>query len=160
MSLQKSDVEKIAHLARLSINEDDIPSYADNLSNILTLVDQLNAVNTDGIAPMAHPQDAAQRLREDKVTETDQRDLLMKNAPKTAINSRANPKVQRYTSETTIPWNLRGSWGKIWGNTLIWVPQKRVTMLLSTVASPMVTMITVIMGSPISGLSIKITLVG
>lgn len=93
MSLQKSDVEKIAHLARLSINEDDIPSYADNLSNILTLVDQLNAVNTDGIEPMAHPQDAAQRLREDKVTEVDQRDHLLENAPNTADGLFLVPKV-------------------------------------------------------------------
>ena len=93
MSLQKSDVEKIAHLARLSINEDDIPSYADNLSNILTLVDQLNAVNTDGITPMAHPQDAAQRLREDKVTEVDQRDHLLENAPNTADGLFLVPKV-------------------------------------------------------------------
>jgi len=93
MSLQKSDVEKIAHLARLSINEEDIPSYADNLSNILTLVDQLNAVNTDDIAPMAHPQDAAQRLREDDVTETDQHDLFLKNAPATADGLFLVPKV-------------------------------------------------------------------
>ncbi len=93
MSLQKSDVEKIAHLARLSINEDDIPTYTDNLSNILTLVDQLNAVNTDGITPMAHPQDTAQRLREDIVTEVDQRDHLLENAPKTADGLFLVPKV-------------------------------------------------------------------
>ena len=93
MSLQKSDIEKIAHLARLSINEDDIPSYADNLSNILSLVDQLNAADTDDITPMAHPQDAAQRLREDKVTETDQRELFLKNAPKTADGLFLVPKV-------------------------------------------------------------------
>ena len=93
MSLQKSDVEKIAHLARLSINEDDVPSYADNLSNILNLVDQLNTADTSDISPMAHPQDAAQRLREDEVTETDQRDHLLKNAPKTADGLFLVPKV-------------------------------------------------------------------
>ena len=93
MSLQKSDVEKIAHLARLSINDEDIPSYADNLSNILKLVDQLNAVDTDGISPMAHPQDAAQRLREDEVTESDQRDLLLNNAPNSSDGLFLVPKV-------------------------------------------------------------------
>jgi aspartyl-tRNA(Asn)/glutamyl-tRNA(Gln) amidotransferase subunit C len=74
MSLDKTDVEKIAHLARLAIAEDDIPGYAQNLSNILDLVEQMNAVNTDDVAPMAHPLDAHQRLREDKVTETNQRE--------------------------------------------------------------------------------------
>lgn len=74
MSLDKTDVEKIAHLARLAIAEDDIPGYAQNLSNILGLVEQMNAVNTDDVAPMAHPLDAHQRLREDKVTETNQRE--------------------------------------------------------------------------------------
>lgn len=93
MSLHKSDVEKIAHLARLSINEDDIPSYATNLSNILTLVDQLNAADTSDISPMAHPLDAAQRLREDEVTETNQRDHLLENAPKTADGLFLVPKV-------------------------------------------------------------------
>ncbi len=93
MSLHKSDVEKIAHLARLSINEDDIPSYATNLSNILTLVDQLNTADTSDISPMAHPLDAAQRLREDEVTETNQRDHLLENAPKTADGLFLVPKV-------------------------------------------------------------------
>jgi len=93
MSLHKSDVEKIAHLARLSINDDDIPSYATNLSNILILVDQLNAADTNDILPMAHPLDAAQRLREDEVTETNQRDHLLKNAPKTTDGLFLVPKV-------------------------------------------------------------------
>jgi aspartyl-tRNA(Asn)/glutamyl-tRNA(Gln) amidotransferase subunit C len=74
MSLDKTDVEKIAHLARLAIAEEDIPGYAQNLSNILDLVEQMNAVNTDDVTPMAHPLDAHQRLREDKVTETNQRE--------------------------------------------------------------------------------------
>ena len=74
MSLDKTDVEKIAHLARLAIAEDDIPGYAQNLSSILDLVEQMNAVNTDDVIPMAHPLDAHQRLREDKVTETNQRE--------------------------------------------------------------------------------------
>jgi len=81
MSLDKNDVEKIAHLARLSIAEDDIPGYADNLSNILEMVEQMNAVDTDKVSPMAHPHDAFQRLREDVVTEENQREHFQKNAP-------------------------------------------------------------------------------
>jgi aspartyl-tRNA(Asn)/glutamyl-tRNA(Gln) amidotransferase subunit C len=74
MSLDKTDVEKIAHLARLAIAENDIPGYAQNLTNILDLVEQMNAVNTDDVAPMAHPFEAHQRLREDVVSETNQRE--------------------------------------------------------------------------------------
>lgn len=74
MSLDKTDVEKIAHLARLAIAENDIPGYAQNLSNILGLVEQMNAVNTDDVSPMAHPFDAHQRLRDDVVSETNQRE--------------------------------------------------------------------------------------
>ena len=81
MSLQKKDVEKIAHLARLAISETDIPVYADNLSSILSLVEQMNTVDTTNIPPMAHPLNESQRLREDVVTETNQRDLLQQNSP-------------------------------------------------------------------------------
>lgn len=81
MSLDKSDVEKIAHLARLAIDEADIPGYAENLSNILEMVEQMNAVDTSDVTPMAHPLDAVQPLREDQVTETDQRALFQAHAP-------------------------------------------------------------------------------
>ena len=65
MSLDKQQVEKIAHLARIALSEEDIPVYAHNLSNILALVEQMNAVDTTGITPMAHPLDATARLRDD-----------------------------------------------------------------------------------------------
>lgn len=81
MSLDKNDVEKIAHLARLAIAEDDIPGYATSLSSILELVEQMNAVDTDNISAMAHPQDAYQRLREDVVTEKNQREHFQQIAP-------------------------------------------------------------------------------
>jgi len=81
MSLDKNDVEKIAHLARLAIAEDDIPGYATSLSSILELVEQMNAVDTDNISPMAHPQEAFQRLREDVVTEENQREHFQEIAP-------------------------------------------------------------------------------
>lgn len=81
MSMQKAEIEKIAHLARLSLSDADIPAYAANLSNILHLVEQMNGVDTHGVAPMAHPLEAAQRLRPDEVSETDRRDLFQKIAP-------------------------------------------------------------------------------
>ena len=81
MSLQKEDIEKIAHLARLGISSDDVPDYARNLSNILDLVEQMNAVDTEGVTPMAHPLDEPQRLRADEVTEQDQREHFQENAP-------------------------------------------------------------------------------
>ena len=81
MALDKSDVENIAHLARLAISETDVPLYAENLSNILSLVEQMNAVDTNGVSPMAHPLKMVQRLREDVVSEANQREHLQAHAP-------------------------------------------------------------------------------
>ncbi len=93
MSLERSDVEKIAHLARLEVAEADIPETARNLSNILDLVAQMDAVDTDGVTPMAHPLDAVQRLRADEVTETNQREEFQKIAPATENGLYLVPKV-------------------------------------------------------------------
>lgn len=93
MSLEKSDVEKIAHLARLEIDENTIPDYARDLNNILDLVEQLSAVDTQDITPMAHPLDAHQRLRPDTVTETNQRDAFQAIAPKTEAGVYLVPQV-------------------------------------------------------------------
>lgn len=84
MPLERHEVEKIAHLARLTLNEAQIPYYASNLSNILKLVDHINEVDTQGIEPMSHSlATLSQRLREDVVTETDQRELFQSIAPAT-----------------------------------------------------------------------------
>ncbi|WP_428033561.1 Asp-tRNA(Asn)/Glu-tRNA(Gln) amidotransferase subunit GatC [Amphritea sp.] len=93
MSLDRTDVEKIAHLARLNIAEQDIQEYAENLSDILNLVDQMQAINTDDVTPMAHPMDAIQRLRIDEVTEGNQRDLLQTVAPAVEAGLFQVPKV-------------------------------------------------------------------
>ena len=93
MSLDRSDVEKIAHLARLEVADADVPEVARNLSNILDLVAQMDAVNTDDVTPMAHPLDAVQRLREDEVTETNQREQFQKIAPATENGLYLVPKV-------------------------------------------------------------------
>lgn len=81
MALDPTDVAKIAHLARLQIDSNDVPAYAQNLSDILHLVDQMQSIDTSGIEPLAHPLDAVQRLRADEISESNQRDLLQQVAP-------------------------------------------------------------------------------
>ncbi|MGH1431231.1 MAG: Asp-tRNA(Asn)/Glu-tRNA(Gln) amidotransferase subunit GatC [Neptuniibacter sp.] len=93
MSLDRSDVDKIAHLARLQIEEQDAPEYAQNLTNILDLVDQMQAVDTSDVSPMAHPLDAVQRLRSDVVTEENQREQLQAVAPEVEEGLFLVPKV-------------------------------------------------------------------
>ncbi len=93
MSLDSCDVQKIAHLARLQINDADIPEYAQNLTNILDLVDQMQAVDTANIEPLDNPLDATQRLRADVVTETNQRDRLQTVAPAVELGLFQVPKV-------------------------------------------------------------------
>lgn len=93
MSLNRSEVEKIAHLARLEISEADVAAYAHSLSDILALVAQMDAVNTHGVAPMAHPLDAVQRLRADEVSETNQREKFQAIAPQVEAGLYLVPKV-------------------------------------------------------------------
>ncbi len=93
MSLSPDEVKKIAFLARLSIQEQNIEQYSQDLSSIFGLVEQMNAQDVENIEPMAHPQDAMQRLRDDVVTETNQREKLMGNAPLTEAGLFLVPKV-------------------------------------------------------------------
>jgi len=93
MVLDASDVEKIAHLARLGIDADDIPGYARNLTDILAFVEQLNSVDTTGVEPLAHPLEATQRLRPDAVTETNNREHFQKVAPETESGLYLVPQV-------------------------------------------------------------------
>jgi len=93
MSLDKEAVGRIAHLARLGVDESEYDSYARNLSDILSFVEQLNAVDTAGVAPMAHPLDACQRLRADEVTETDRREQFQQVAPRVEAGLYLVPKV-------------------------------------------------------------------
>ena len=93
MSLDASEIKKIAHLARLGINADDIPEYSRNLSDILAFVEQLNAVDTSGVEPLAHPLEATQRLRADVVTETDNRYNFQQLAPETESGLYLVPQV-------------------------------------------------------------------
>lgn len=93
MSIDVDEVKKIAKLACLSVDDADIQSYATNLSNILDLVEQMNAVDTTGVTPMSHPFDAIQRLREDVVTDVDRREDFQAIAPKTEDGLYLVPKV-------------------------------------------------------------------
>ena len=93
MSLDRDDVVKIAHLARLAIDEADIPRYARELSNILALVEQMNRLDTTDVEPMAHPLDSSQRLRPDVPTESDQRELFQTTAPQVEAGLYLVPKV-------------------------------------------------------------------
>jgi aspartyl-tRNA(Asn)/glutamyl-tRNA(Gln) amidotransferase subunit C len=82
MSLTRQDVEKIAHLARLSITEQEMPVYVTSLSSIVDFVDELSRLETGNVDPMAHPLDGQyQRLRPDLVTEIDHHEKYQKNAP-------------------------------------------------------------------------------
>lgn len=94
MPLEPQDVEKIAHLARLTLTEAQIPFYASNLSNILELVGHINEANTQSITPMAHPlEHLTQRMREDTVTEVNQRELFQSIAPAVEAGLYLVPKV-------------------------------------------------------------------
>lgn len=81
MALDKSDVEKIAHLARLDVSEADVDEVTRRITDILNLIDQMQAVDTDAVEPLAHPLDVVQRLRADSITESNQRESLQKLAP-------------------------------------------------------------------------------
>ncbi len=83
MALKEQDIKDIAHLARLGLDESAQAPLAADLSTVLELVEQMNSVNTDGVEPMAHPGNAVLRLRDDTVTEPNQRDKLQEVAPAT-----------------------------------------------------------------------------
>jgi len=93
MSLNTDDIKRIAHLARIEINEQEATATLVKLSGILGLIEQMQAVDTAGIVPMSHSQDVEQRLREDVVTETNQRELFQAIAPLTEGGLYLVPKV-------------------------------------------------------------------
>ncbi|XKH61741.1 Asp-tRNA(Asn)/Glu-tRNA(Gln) amidotransferase subunit GatC [Halomonas sediminis] len=81
MALEDSHVRRAAHLARLAVSDDQARGFVDDLNRILEMVDQLQGLDTEGVAPLAHPLDATQRLRADEVTESSQRDTFQYSAP-------------------------------------------------------------------------------
>ncbi len=93
MALTRKQVENIAHLARLRFSDQEIPALTENLSRIIDFVDQLEAAPTGEVLPMAHPLDQAQRLRDDAVSESDERERFQANAPATEAGLYLVPKV-------------------------------------------------------------------
>jgi len=93
MSIEQSDIEKIALLARIRVEQAAVPEIADRINDILKMVDSMQAVDTAGIEPMANPLDANQRLREDIVTETNQREAFQAIAPQVEQGLYLVPKV-------------------------------------------------------------------
>ena len=93
MSLQPDQVRTVARLARLALRDEDLPTYVRNLSDILDMVARLNAVDTPGVTPLAHPMDVVQRLRADTVTEPDLRERFQSIAPQVESGLYIVPKV-------------------------------------------------------------------
>jgi aspartyl-tRNA(Asn)/glutamyl-tRNA(Gln) amidotransferase subunit C len=84
MSLNLQDVQRVAKLARIAVSDDEAQAYQQQINGIFALVTAMQAVDTEGIAPMAHAQDVHQRLREDLVTEYNQRTVFQALAPQAA----------------------------------------------------------------------------
>ncbi len=93
MSLIPEDIKHVANLARLDITDDEVEKHTVTLSRILDLVDQMKAINTDGVEPMAHPKDTSLRMRIDEVTESNQREEFQQIAPEVEKGLYLVPKV-------------------------------------------------------------------
>jgi len=93
MALDNKTVHDIAHLARLNIDDSDLEKYASELSNILKLVEQMEAVDTDDVKPMTHPFDATLNMRVDEVSEHNSRDKFQNLAPNAEDGLYLVPKV-------------------------------------------------------------------
>ena len=83
MNIKRQEIEKLATLARIAIDESTIAEVTERLGSVLELVDQLQAADTSGVEAISHPMQGTQRLREDEVTELNQRQALQAIAPDT-----------------------------------------------------------------------------
>jgi aspartyl-tRNA(Asn)/glutamyl-tRNA(Gln) amidotransferase subunit C len=93
MSLTLDQVRRVAHLARIEVSDAEAESTLGHLNGIFSLIEEMQAVDTQGIKPMAHAQDLAQRLRADCVTETNRREAFQAVAPETEAGLYLVPKV-------------------------------------------------------------------
>ena len=91
--LSHDEVLRIARLARIAVGEGEAEALRAQLNGILALIDQMRAVDTSGVEPMSHPQAQAQRLREDRVSEVDQRERFQSVAPQVDDGLYLVPKV-------------------------------------------------------------------
>jgi len=87
------NIQHLANLAQLELSEQEISVVGEDLQRIMAMVDQMQAINTDAVEPLAHPLDARARLRPDQVTETIERDLYQQGAPATADGLYLVPRV-------------------------------------------------------------------
>ena len=93
MTLSVTEVRHIAKLARLELTDSGLDATQAKLNGIFGLIEEMQAVDTDGVEPMSHPQELAQRLREDVVSETDRRAAYQSIAPQTEAGLYLVPKV-------------------------------------------------------------------
>ncbi|MEI7611444.1 MAG: Asp-tRNA(Asn)/Glu-tRNA(Gln) amidotransferase subunit GatC [Betaproteobacteria bacterium] len=93
MSLTLDQVRRVAHLARIEVSDAEAESTLGHLNGIFSLIEEMQAVDTQGIEPMAHAQDLAQRLRPDCVTETNRREAFQAVAPEIEAGLYLVPKV-------------------------------------------------------------------
>lgn len=93
MSLTLEQVRRVAHLARIEVSDAEAQTTLGHLNGIFTLIEEMQAVDTNGVEPMAHAQDLAQRLRDDRVTEENRRDAFQAVAPETEAGLYLVPKV-------------------------------------------------------------------
>ncbi len=93
MSLSIDEVRRIAKLARIELADGEAQNTLDKLNDIFSLIEQMQAVDTTGIEPMSHPQDVAQRLRDDVATEMNCRDAFQAVAPQTEAGLYLVPQV-------------------------------------------------------------------
>ena len=93
MAISKHDVKIIATLAHLEVHEPALTHYAQELSNIMEVIHELQKTDTDLTEPMSHPQDIELRLRADQITEPNQREELQAIAPQVVDGLYLVPKV-------------------------------------------------------------------
>ena len=93
MSLSLPEVKRVSWLARIEITDAEAEAAQGHLNGIFKLIEQMQSVDTEGVAPMAHAQDVAQRLREDRVAEIDQHALFQSIAPQVEDGLYLVPKV-------------------------------------------------------------------
>jgi len=93
MAIEQGEIEKIAELSRIRIADEEIGQVTQRITEILQMVDQLQAVDTHNVEPMANPLDATQRLRSDKVTQSNRRDAFQVIAPAVENGLYLVPKV-------------------------------------------------------------------
>lgn len=93
MELTVTDIKRIARLARIAVTDRETATIPNELRNIFQLIETMQAIDTTDVAPMSHFQDMPQRLREDRVTETDQRELLQSVAPQVEAGLYLVPRV-------------------------------------------------------------------